>query len=392
MSTAKPKVLILVSHYLPGFRAGGPIVSVSNLVAELSADFDFVIVTRDRDIHDQQPYPQYPSGRWHETPAGMVYYASQPEFRFDRLCRLISSTPHDILFLNSFFDTRLSVLPLLARRLGLIPRKKLLIAPRGEFAPSALKLKSWKKLPYLRTARAARLIDGAVWMASSSLEANQVRSVFGVEDLKIQIASDLPRHLPSVRSTFAQNSNIGEPLRVVFLSRISPMKNLDFALRVLAQTNINVVFDIFGPIEDAEYWSLCKKLIGAHGPCIKANYYGAIEPDKVFATLGRYDLFFLPTRGENFGHVIIEALLAGTPVLISDRTSWAAATDYSCTVIPLSAGEKAFANFIDRFQTLPPPARNQARDLARRYAESHLNRNSILEESRHALLSALAQS
>jgi glycosyltransferase involved in cell wall biosynthesis len=33
-------------------------------------------------------------------------------------------------------------------------------------------------------------------------------------------------------------------------------------------------------------------------------------------------LFFLPTRGENFGHVISESLQAGCPVLISDQTPW----------------------------------------------------------------------
>jgi glycosyltransferase involved in cell wall biosynthesis len=35
-----------------------------------------------------------------------------------------------------------------------------------------------------------------------------------------------------------------------------------------------------------------------------------------------YDLFFLPTLGENYGHVIFEALASGVPVLISDRTPW----------------------------------------------------------------------
>ena len=35
-----------------------------------------------------------------------------------------------------------------------------------------------------------------------------------------------------------------------------------------------------------------------------------------------HDLFFLPTLGENFGHVILEALYAGCPVLISDQTPW----------------------------------------------------------------------
>lgn len=39
-------------------------------------------------------------------------------------------------------------------------------------------------------------------------------------------------------------------------------------------------------------------------------------------TLSAYDLFLLPTLGENYGHVIHEALLAGCPVLISNRTPW----------------------------------------------------------------------
>jgi glycosyltransferase involved in cell wall biosynthesis len=38
--------------------------------------------------------------------------------------------------------------------------------------------------------------------------------------------------------------------------------------------------------------------------------------------LSKHHLFFLPTCGENFGHVILEALLAGCPVLISDQTPW----------------------------------------------------------------------
>jgi len=38
--------------------------------------------------------------------------------------------------------------------------------------------------------------------------------------------------------------------------------------------------------------------------------------------MGQHDLFFFPTLGENYGHVIMEALMAGCPVLLSDRTPW----------------------------------------------------------------------
>jgi len=36
----------------------------------------------------------------------------------------------------------------------------------------------------------------------------------------------------------------------------------------------------------------------------------------------KYDLFFFPTRGENYGHVIAESLSVGTSVLTSDQTPW----------------------------------------------------------------------
>src|SRR3546814_15539936 len=38
--------------------------------------------------------------------------------------------------------------------------------------------------------------------------------------------------------------------------------------------------------------------------------------------LSRHDIFFLPTFGENYGHVIAEALEAGLRLLICDQTPW----------------------------------------------------------------------
>ncbi len=39
-------------------------------------------------------------------------------------------------------------------------------------------------------------------------------------------------------------------------------------------------------------------------------------------TLADYDFLVLPTCFENFGHVIVEALTAACPVVLSDTTSW----------------------------------------------------------------------
>jgi glycosyltransferase involved in cell wall biosynthesis len=83
-----------------------------------------------------------------------------------------------------------------------------------------------------------------------------------------------------------------------------------------------VIFDIYGSLEDASYFAECEKAMAELPANISATYKGPVAPDSVISTLSKYDAFFLPTFGENFGHAILEALLAGCPVMLSDQTPW----------------------------------------------------------------------
>src|SRR3546814_5970605 len=66
----------------------------------------------------------------------------------------------------------------------------------------------------------------------------------------------------------------------------------------------------------------CEAAITALPSHVVAVYGGSIEPSDVVPALSRHDIFFLPTFGENYGHVIAEALEAGLRLLISDQTPW----------------------------------------------------------------------
>src|SRR3546814_9883568 len=94
------------------------------------------------------------------------------------------------------------------------------------------------------------------------------------------------------------------------------MKNLLFCLEALARVHVPVVFTIYGPREDHEYWQRCEAAITALPSHVVAVYGGSIEPSDVVPALSRHDIFFLPTFGENYGHVIAEALEAGLRLLI----------------------------------------------------------------------------
>ena len=55
---------------------------------------------------------------------------------------------------------------------------------------------------------------------------------------------------------------------------------------------------------------------------VKAEYKGVAKPNELDEILIKYDFFLFPTLHENFGHVISESLLRGTPVICSDQTYW----------------------------------------------------------------------
>lgn len=320
----RPKILVFSSPYLPGIKGGGPIRTIASLVEALGDEFDFSIVTQDRDLGDRTPYPDIRSNIWQQHRKSRVYYVSPSELTWSFLHRIIVDTPHDILYLNSFFSIYFGILPLLYRRMGLLPNKPIIVAPRGQFSFSALQFKSLKKKIFIWFFRALRLHASLLWQVSSLNEKDDLLRVFAVRHdhprLKFFVAPNLPNIVPlSIKQTRRK-----EPgnLKIIFLSRLSPMKNLEWAIKCLAGLNGTVQFNIYGPIEDAAYWENCQRLIRQLPGNIQVFYRGMVAHEYVLQTMAEHDLFFLPTLGENYGHVIIEALAVGCPVLISDKTPW----------------------------------------------------------------------
>jgi len=363
-----PTILTFVAWYLPGFKAGGPLQSIANLVDRLGDEFTFRIVTGDRDMGDTKPYPDIRPGTWQQVGKAQVCYLSPELQRLRPIARLLQDTPHDVLYLNSFFTPRFTTLPLLARRLGLAPRCPTVIAPRGEFSEGALALKTRKKRVFMAASRATGLHSGLTWQASTEHEAADIRRTMGPVAPDIRVASDLPRRVPPTAQMAQRNP--GEPLRVVFLSRISPKKNLLFALEVLAQVRVPVTFSIYGPKEDADYWHRCEEAIKALPPNVRAHYCGRLDPAQVIPTLRAHDLFFLPTLGENYGHVIAEAFQAGLPVLLSDQTPWRGLQEAGIGADLLLGDTTPFTRYIETFAKMPPDEHEvMQRNVAKRTAE-----------------------
>lgn len=311
------KIFIPADYYLPAYKAGGPIKTVANIVSLLGEEIEFYIVTRNFDIDGN---PSNFSNEWQQIGNASVRYLNQEELTIKKLAETLKSKKYDVLYCNSFFSLTFTVLPLILRRLGLIPKTPVIISPRGEFTTSALSIKKWKKRIYIGLAKSLGLFANTIWQASSEFEGQEIKKVIG-EYANVIVANDLI--MPLEKETINIVPKKKGELKLVFLSRISKMKNLIGALNILKEIDQGkITFTIHGPIEDPAYWEECEDIIKQLPANITAQYKGEVPSEQVCSVIGQHDLFFLPTFGEGFGHVIIEALSSGCPVLISDRTPW----------------------------------------------------------------------
>jgi glycosyltransferase involved in cell wall biosynthesis len=176
-----------------------------------------------------------------------------------------------------------------------------------------------RKAAYIRMAKLSGITRDVLWQASSMHESRDIRQAFGARS-QVLVAPDLAIARIGARND-ADRKSAGR-LRVLFLGRISRMKNLDGALRLLNGLDGQIEFNIYGPIEDRAYWRECSQLMTKLPSNIMARYAGEISGDRIGQVISEHDLMFLPSLGENYGHAIIESLASGCPVLTSDRTPW----------------------------------------------------------------------
>ena len=312
------RILAFCDRYLPGSKGGGAIRSVSNLVAALP-EFEFFVVTRDRDFTETTPYEGIAYDAWNEVHGAKVRYLRPGEGTPTVFEGLVTDADPDVLYLNSFFSPEFTLRPLWLRRRGRLGRRRVVLAPRGEFSAGALRIKSRKKRIFLRAARAARLYEGVVWQASTAREAEEMRAWVG-HSATIVVAPNVPSAVAGPEP-IPRDKRPGE-LRLAFVSRVSRKKNLDGAIRALRAVRGRVVYDVYGPLEDPAYWEECLREAGTLPEGVEVRHRGSLPHEQVFGALQAYDPFFMPTHGENFGHAIWEALAAGLPVVISDTTAW----------------------------------------------------------------------
>ncbi|MEO2034813.1 MAG: glycosyltransferase family 4 protein [Planctomycetaceae bacterium] len=313
----KPRLLICADWFDPGVGAGGPIRSCVNLAMLLGANTRVSIITSDRDLGADAPYPETPSNRWLNWHGRVtVVYCSSVCRRLVSLAATLRRHPPDALYLNSVFSFAGTLWPLFWTCVTR-SRTRVVLAPRGMLKMSAFMQKRWKKQPLIFLMKATGLVRNVVFQATSRDEINEIKAVFG--DVAVRLVPNVPAtpvDAPPRRLKCPGSA------RLCFIGRVHPTKNLLWLLEAMKQLPVECRLTVVGPVEDASYYEKCASVIDTLPQNVTVDFAGSQSEAEIGQLLVRSDAMVLPTLGENFGHAIFESLAQGTPVIISDRTIW----------------------------------------------------------------------
>ncbi len=300
-------MLFIYDYFYPAYKAGGIVQSLYNLETALKDKFDVKFICSTQDLSGEEiDVNKCLSNGIYINKAKVISALKN----FDK-------AQLGCVYLNGIFSIHFFLIPLLFFRL-FHPQIKLAIAPRGMLQGGALSIRATKKSLYLKLLKNAGLLNKVVWHATDEQEILDVKKVMGEQAYCI-LANNLPKK-PLDKFQIIEKENT--KLRLVFLSLITEKKNLHLLLQTLQNITFPVELDIYGPIKDLDYWKICQKISSEMPANCTVKYKGPINPVEVQHTLQQYHAFVLPSKGENFGHAIYEALSVGRPVIISEFTPW----------------------------------------------------------------------
>ena len=366
--------MVFADWYAPAFKAGGPIRSIVNLVDRFKDQYDIYVFTSDRDINETKPFTNIATDQWLDQDGFHIWYYSPGTMTYKKVKSVIAEINPDKIYLNSMFSNMIK--PIMAA----YATEKIIIAPRGMLRSSALAVKPLKKFLYLWFLRTMGIGKYLSFHSTSEDETKDIKRIFPVAK-KIVIAPNLP---VSVNEHLIQFEKPSGQLRIIFVGRLHPIKNLDFLLEAIAKAKGDIKLDIVATREDTDYWKQCKKLITALQLKVEITPYVDLPHHKIKPLLEKAHLFALPTEGENFGHAIFEALAVGCPVLISDQTPWIGLRSKRAGVeLPL-ANQSRFTEVIQEFVDMPDATWQEYRQGAWSLATSY-QQNLASAEQYHQL-------
>jgi glycosyltransferase involved in cell wall biosynthesis len=227
---------------------------------------------------------------------------------------------YDLLHVHALFSYPSTVAMAIAR----LKKVPYIVQPHGLLCEWSLQQKSLKKQIYLQLIEQGNLNASQALHFTTQQEQQDV-SLLGLEApnfiLPLGIFPSTP--IPNVRQRLHQLFNIpaDEPI-ILFLSRLHPKKGLDYLVPALSKSHHRFTFILAGS-GSPEYEAQIKSLVFSTGLSDRTVFVGFVQGEFKDMLIQGSDLFVLTSHSENFGIVVLEALVAGLPIMIASSVALA---------------------------------------------------------------------
>lgn len=341
------KILIFNGYYYPSKNCGGPITSIENIVNGCCDEFDFYIICYNHDFNDSTRF-NIDVNKWIQVGNAKVMYVEPGylDYSMKHTRILYEELKPDLIWFSGVLTPNNKLVTVRNARKLNIP---VLFSPRGEVSADRVRLKGYKKIPYLNLLKKTGMYRNCYFHGTSDDEEVGISKYFSPDKKHIFRVANIAI---MQQQDVVQNSKKEGEIKLFFFSRIHEVKNLLFAIQVVNKCKSKVTFDIYGSIESKEYWEQCKQEIAKSPDNVSINYCGIIQRSDMSSVIQQYDAFLFPTINENYGHVIAESLANSRPVILSKGTTpWDDLDERAGCVISLNNPEK-FTEKLDQYAYL----------------------------------------
>ncbi|MDB5208683.1 MAG: hypothetical protein JWR72_3758 [Flavisolibacter sp.] len=308
------KILFVSPSYKPAYVYGGPAVSISELAEALVAIGHTVTVytttaNGKEELAVQKGVPLSVNG------VTVYYYNRQTgdhtHVSTDLWQKLwATAASFDVIHLQSWW----SVLILGAAAICRIKRCKYFISPRGMLSSYSFEKQHSLPKKLIHYTLGGPLLKHSYLHATTLLEWNDcLRVNTSWKGFILPNLVRFPNHFPRKKQT----RNDTEPLVFGFLSRIDHKKGLELLMQALSTVTFDFRLMIAGA-GDESYISILKQLAAQLKISSKIEWCGWKNGEEKFQFLQSIDLFVLTSYNENFANTVIESLVIGTPVFLSE--------------------------------------------------------------------------
>ncbi len=378
-----------VLHIIPSIAAvrGGPSTAVIEMVRSLqNADCEVEIATTNDNgetlldvpldgLYEYQGVPVRFFARFSPDIAAVREFAFSADLT-QWLWRHIQD--YDLVHVHAIFSYPSTIVMVIARSKN-IPY---LVATHGLLCQWALEQGSRKKKAYLKLIENSNLNNASGLNFNSQLEENEASSLY-LTSAKFVIPHGLtvPELIPDAHQRLRAYFQLPpqEPI-ILFLSRIHPKKGLEILIKALADVKTSNFTLIIAGSGDPDYEAQIKSCLLDSGLENCSLMVGFVDGELKQLLLQGSDLFTLTSYSENFGVAVLEALAAGTPVLLTPGVALAQQIEQNDLGYVVSQEPAAIALAIKKHLDLPELEQEKLSKRTRQFVLDHYSWDKIAQE------------